>query len=114
MNKDEVNALLDEKLAPITEALGKISETVSAAITEATKDLNEQVSKLAEGHNDDEAAKAAAAAKAKADADAKAAKEAAGHEDDDDEISDEEAEKILAEFEQDLENELNDDNDNEE
>lgn len=113
MNKDEVTALLDEKLAPITEALSKLPETVNTAITEATKDLNEQVSKLAEGSADDEAAKAAAAAKAKADADAKAAKEAAGHEDDDEEISDEEAEKILAEFEQDLENELNDDNNEE-
>lgn len=111
MNKEEMQAAITEALAPFKEALDKLPETVNTAVAEATKDLNETVSKLAEGNDDDEAAKKAAAdAKAKADADAKAAKEAAGHEDDDEEISDEEAEKILAEFEQDLENELNDDN----
>lgn len=109
MNKDEVNALLDEKLAPLKENLDKIAkldETITAAVTAATKDLTEQVSKLAAGNTDDEAAKAAAAAKAKAEADAKAAKEAAGHEDDDEEISDEEAESILAEYEADLDKEF--------
>lgn len=119
MNKDEVNALLDEKLAPLKEnldKLAKLDETITAAVTAATKDLTEQVSKLAAGNDDDEAAKKAAAdAKAKADADAKAAKEAAGHEDDDEEISDEEAEKILAEYEQDLDKEFeNSDNEHKE
>ena len=108
MNKEELQAAITEAIAPFKEALDKLPETVNTAVAEATKDLNEQVSKLAEGKTDDEAAKAAAAAKAKADADAKAAKEAAGHEDDDEEISDEEAEKILAEYEEDLDKEFND------
>lgn len=113
MNKEEMQAAIAEALAPFKEALDKLPETVNTAVAEATKDLNETVSKLAEGNADDEAAKKAAAdAKAKADADAKAAKEAAGHSDDDEEISDEEAEKILAEYEADLDKEFKDtDND---
>ena len=115
MNKEEMQAAIAEALAPFKEALDKLPETVNTAVAEATKDLNETVSKLAEGNADDEAAKKAAAdAKAKADADAKAAKEAAGHEDDDEEISDEEAEKILAEYEADLDKEFEDNDDNKE
>lgn len=115
MNKEEMQAAIAEALAPFKEALDKLPETVNTAVAEATKDLNETVSKLAEGNADDEAAKKAAAdAKAKADADAKAAKEAAGHSDDDEEISDEEAEKILAEYEADLDKEFEDNDDNKE
>lgn len=115
MNKEEMQAAITEAIAPFKEALDKLPETVNTAVETATKDLNEQVSKLAAGNADDEAAtKAAADAKAKADADAKAAKEAAGHDADDEEISDEEAEKILAEYEADLDKEFEDNDDNKE
>lgn len=106
MNKEEMQAAIAEALAPFKEALDKLPETVNTAVAEATKDLNEQVSKLATGNDDEAAKEAAAAAKAKAEADAKAAKEAAGHEDEDEELSDEEAEAILAEFEKDLDDEF--------
>jgi predicted RNA-binding Zn ribbon-like protein len=109
MNKEEMQAAIAEAVAPFKEALDKLPETVNAAVTTATKDLTEQVSQLAKGNADDEAAaKAAADAKAKADADAKAAQDAAGHNADDEEISDDEAEKILAEYEADLDKEFKD------
>lgn len=107
MNKDEVTALLDEKLAPITtalEALSKLDETVKAAVAEATKDVTETVSKLTEQV---EALKPADGKDGKPNTNPN--DKGGGHEgdgDDDEDISDEEAEAILKEYEDDLDKEF--------
>lgn len=131
MNKDEVTALLDEKLAPITKALegvAKLDESIKAAVEEATKPITDTVKQLTDKV---EAAKAATTEddkdKGGEGAEAKDAKKGAGksdtnpndkgggHEDEDDEeISDEEAEQILKEYEADLDKEFEQSNNNEE
>lgn len=111
MNKDEVTALLDEKLAPITtalEALAKLDDTVKAAVTEATKDVTETVSKLTEQV---EALKPADDKDGKPNTNPN--DKGGGHEgdgNDDEDISDEEAEAILKEYEADLDKEFDENN----
>lgn len=112
MNKEEVTALLDEKLAPITtalEALSKLDETVKAAVTEATKDVTDTVSKLTEQV---EALKPADGKDGKPNTNPN--DKGGGHngddDDDDEDISDEEAEAILKEYEADLDKEFDESN----
>lgn len=114
MNKDEVTALLDEKLAPITtalEALTKLDDTVKAAVTEATKDVTDTVSKLTEQV---EALKPTDDGKG-GKPDTNPNDKGGGHDGksgdgDDEEISDEEAEAILKEYEADLDKEFDENN----
>lgn len=112
---------LQEAIAPITEALAKIDETVKAAVVDATKDLNEQVTQLTskvdalsadKAKGDDDKGKGGGTDDTNANkgtgTDTKANDKGAGHEDtdDDEEISDEEAAAILAEYEADLDKEF--------
>lgn len=93
MTKEELDAALEEKLKPITDALATVTTALEAAATkDAVTELAEKVETLNTTVTD-----------------TNAAHDDAGHKDDD-ELSDEEAQKILDEFEADLAKEFPEDN----
>lgn len=100
MDKEQLQTALTEALKPLQDALAKVPELVKAEVEAATAGLTEQFSTLSE--------KVEKLPKS----DTKSPKEGDGT--DDEELSDEEAEKLLAEYDDDLAEEYKTDSTDEE